>query len=160
MKMIITILLSSFLFSCSSVTKRTEDKHLKTEIKSGKYYTSKITYRNGKKIMEEVVTEYKNRHSKTRMIYFNGKLKFIETDEDNDGFFETVLLYDNNIDPSDFEIFIRDKTGEITPLPSVKLKKKQKKILDALKRFQTIYKQIMIKEKKKRVPLKKFQEKN
>jgi len=145
MKKIITLLIPCFLISCVLVPKKDfSDKRLRTEIETGKHYSSHITYRDNEKIMEERVIKEKNQHS--RSIYFQGKLKFIETDENNDGFFETIMVLGDEMNLWEFEIFIRNKDGALKPLSSKKLEKMQQKMIDISKRFQEVSKKVMIEE--------------
>ena len=145
MKKIITLLIPCILISCiSQQNKDLADKRLRTEIKTGNHYTAHITYRDNETIMKEIEITEKNQHS--RSIYFKGKLKFIETDEDNDGFFETVMVLGDEMNLWEFEIFIRNKNGDLRPLPSKKLEEMQQKMKKVYDRFQETAKKVLMNE--------------
>jgi len=56
-----------------------------------------------------------------RVFYHNGQRAMAESDEDGDGFFETVTLFGAGAELP-FEVFVRSKNGTVRPLDSSALK--------------------------------------
>ena len=77
--------------------------------------TIERTYRGEKCILFEMVE--KNR--KTRLYVMDGKSVAAESDEDGDGFYESIMIFDPK--GGDFECFIRATNGSVTPMDSAKL---------------------------------------
>jgi len=61
----------------------------------------------------------------SRSYFVDGKLYMVESDDDHDGFFESVMVWDPTTE--DFEMFTRQTDGSIKPVPTVKLDEVKKK---------------------------------
>lgn len=79
-----------------------------------KDFSMKKTYRGEQRILAEMT----NRGKKARLYILNG-FTAGESDEDGDGFFETVSIMDDST--GEFEQFIKEKDGSVRPLESEKL---------------------------------------
>jgi hypothetical protein len=66
----------------------------------------------------------------TRNYFVGGKSVLAESDDDGDGFFESVMVFDQVTD--DFEMFIRQPDGSVKPISTQTLEatKKQKAVAD------------------------------
>jgi hypothetical protein len=139
MKALIAIV-SCFIFvsSCWAITPIVADATLRTEIKEyDKPGIGKIkietTYR-GKEIIMEVIKFPKNA---TRSYCFHGESILSETDEDNDGFFETIDLIGDRDD--DFERFTRKKDGTVEPLSKEKYLQLKQDIVEKHEYLKQLY---------------------
>ena len=147
MKKIITILTSCLLVSCTSVPKNvSKDKFVRTEIESMRNgaVTTKTTYRFDKKIMTEMKGSLN-----TRVLFLNGKIMYIESDDDNDGFFESIMITGEGWPPPYFELFIRDRNGTIRPMPTDQYEEKYNKIAEGQEKFRKVFKKVLLEEKAK-----------
>lgn len=63
------------------------------------------------------------------MLLLHGKPRYIEADEDGDGFFESVMLPGEWA--GDFEVFARQKDGSIKPLASSEYSELKRKTAEA-----------------------------
>ncbi len=79
-----------------------------------KDFSMKKTYRGEQRILAEMT----NRGKKSRLYVLN-EFTVGESDEDGDGFFETVMIMDDST--GEFEQYIKEKDGSIRPLESEKL---------------------------------------
>lgn len=73
------------------------------------------TYRGKRCILLEMTDKGK----KSRSYSVNANVVFSETDEDNDGFFESFMVFDP--ESQDFEWFSRTTNNTVSPVPSAKL---------------------------------------
>jgi hypothetical protein len=80
-----------------------------------KHLTIQKTYRGNQRIMVEM----DNNGKKTRGFSVNGKIVAIEADEDGDGFWESLMVFDP--DTGEFEVFAREKDGAVSPVSSERL---------------------------------------
>jgi len=78
-----------------------------------------------------IVLEMTEGGKRTRAFRINGKTVMAESDEDNDGFFESFMVFDPETE--DFEWFTRTTNNVVRPVPSEKLQdaKSKKKTADA-----------------------------
>lgn len=74
-------------------------------------------FRDGQMTYASTFDKDKNRT--VRSYYHEGKMLAEEGDEDGDGFFETLILFDVNEEP--VEAFERSKDGTVTPFSKEKL---------------------------------------
>jgi len=79
------------------------------------------TYRGGKCIMLEMTQDGK----RTRAFRVNGRTVAVESDEDQDGFYETFVVFDPETD--EFEWFIRTTNHVVHPVASEKLQELKEK---------------------------------
>lgn len=79
-----------------------------------KDFSMKKTYRGEQRILAEMT----NRGKKSRLYVLN-EFTVGESDEDGDGFFETVMIMDDST--GEFEQYIKEKDGSVRPLESEKL---------------------------------------
>ena len=91
-----------------------------------KHLTTQRTYRGGRCILFEMTENGK----RTRVFTINGKAVAAESDEDNDGFFESLMIIDP--ETGDFEWFTRATNNIVRPVASEKLQeaKAKKKLAD------------------------------
>lgn len=89
----------------------------KKEALPEKHLIIQKTYRGSECIMVEM----DDRGKKTRTFKVGGKVVAIEADEDGDGFFESLMVFDP--DTGKYELFIKSMNGSIIPLDSEKLEK-------------------------------------
>jgi len=61
----------------------------------------------------------------SRAYFVDGKLHMVESDDDHDGFFESVAVF--NPATGDFEMFIRQADGSVKPMPTESLDAIKKK---------------------------------
>jgi hypothetical protein len=61
----------------------------------------------------------------SRAYFASGKLHMVESDDDGDGFFESVMVFDPTTE--DFEMFTRQADGSVIPVPTEKLDAIKKK---------------------------------
>jgi len=81
-----------------------------------------VTRRGSEKIMSTLRRKIPaNRWSTFRFIYVAGDLVQLESDEDGDGMFESVVFY--NPGKNEIEMFTRDQTGKMTPEDTEALRK-------------------------------------
>lgn len=91
-----------------------------------KHLTIQRTYRGDRCILFEMTAKGKS----TRVFTINGKAVAAESDEDNDGFFESLTIFDP--ETGDFELFKRTTNNLVTPVASETLQeaRSKKKIAD------------------------------
>ena len=111
------VLLISLIFVVAAVAGEFAILRTYKKTVSGSGVTIERTYRGDKCILLEM--DDKNRNQKTRMYVMNGKSVVGESDEDGDGFYETVTIFDQKGEV--FERFIRSTNGSVTPMDSAKL---------------------------------------
>jgi len=68
-----------------------------------------------------------------RGYYAGGELIMAESDEDNDGFFETITLFPDDL--RKMEVFQRQRDGSVKPLGSKELQELKNKIIRAVREF-------------------------
>jgi predicted small secreted protein len=84
---------------------------------------TRFVYRGEVEILCEFISSDGRR---TRFLSSNGERVISESDEDGDGFLETLTIF-----PMEFgtaEVFVRSKNGEITPMASDKLEELRTKV--------------------------------
>lgn len=90
---------------------------------------------------EKIYDEYLVNPAKRLMVrgYFaGGEFVMAESDEDGDGFFETVTLFPDDLHK--MEVFLRQTDGSIKPLDSEQLRELKMKIIRALDGFENAQK--------------------
>ncbi len=132
------ILFPLIIAGCISTPETPLDPSLKIEIKEFDKDQDGVneiklirTFRDGKEVKAEVINS-KNPANSFRAFYVNGEYVMKETDEDSDGFFETLILYDTKTD--NIEVFKRSKDGQLTPATRTEVSSK-KKILKGIKEY-------------------------
>ncbi|HMO41463.1 MAG TPA: hypothetical protein PKE26_16310 [Kiritimatiellia bacterium] len=98
--------------------------------------THTTVFRGTKKLLSIL-----NRTSNTtaRSLILNGDARYIESDEDGDGFFESIMLPGRDMD--EFEAFTRLKDGSIVPLTSKDYSEMKSKATEATKTLNKALKQ-------------------
>jgi hypothetical protein len=118
--------------------KNFNDKHIRVKIEKNqdRRVTIKTTYRDDKKIMTEMsgILNSNMTPINVRSLFLNNEEMYMEADEDNDGFFESIMIPGKNI--NDFEMFIRNKDGSIVPVPTDQYKMMHQKSSEATKKLQ------------------------
>ena len=126
------------LVSCASSVKNFNDRHIRVKIEKSqdKKVTIKTTYRDDKKIMTEMngILNSNMNPVNVRTLFLNNEEMYIEADEDDDGFFESIMIPGKNI--NDFEMFTRNKDGSIVPIPTDQYKTMHQKTSEAAQRLQ------------------------
>ena len=137
-KRLMLILPCFALVSCASPVKNFNDKHIRVKIEKNqdRRVTIKTTYRDDKKIMTEMsgILNSNMTPINVRALFLNNEEMYMEADEDNDGFFESIMIPGKNI--NDFEMFIRNKDGSIVPAPTDQYKMMHQKSSEATKKLQ------------------------
>lgn len=96
------------------------------------------TYRGDKLVL----THFSNGVNRTqaRTYYFAGREAFAESDEDGNGFFETLTVFGDNI--SEFDVFIRKPDGSVAPVDTTDLTNRLEKFHEANERFRELQKEL------------------
>lgn len=139
----IFIIFPLIISGCISTPKEPVDPSLKIKIKEfdkDNNGTNEIkliqTYRDGKKVLAEVINT-KDPKNSYRCIYVNKAPAMQENDEDGDGFFETIVIYDKDVNI--VELFKRSRNGKIYPASKDELYKKQVISKGLKKSFETLF---------------------
>lgn len=88
-------------------------------------------WRGKQKIYDEHAVGYKGQI--VRSYFANGQCVMAESDEDGDGFFETITLFPDSL--QDMDVFRRQTDGSVKPLESKELQELKEKIGRAVKEF-------------------------
>ena len=95
-------------------------------------------YRGKTKVLR--ITSHRDKQGKlvvvSRSYFVNGRLEMVESDDNGDGFFESVAVF--NPASGDFEMFIRQADGSVKPMPTEDLdviKKKKAAADEALEKM-------------------------
>lgn len=142
MKTIWTLFACLVLAGCRSNQSPSGD--IRTERSSGTKGFLERTYRGD----DLVLTHFSNsvNNTQARIFYFAGREAFAESDEDGDGFFETLTVYGDTM--SEFDMFTRKPDGSIVPVSTSDLTNQLQKVKEANERFQQFQKELnkMMKE--------------
>ncbi len=111
---------------------------IRTERKSGTKGFLERTYRGE----DLVLTYFSNGVNSTqaRTYYFAGRETFAESDEDGDGFFETLTVFGDTM--SEFDILRRKPDGSVVPVSASDLTNQLQKVKEANERFQKFQKKL------------------
>lgn len=108
-----------------SISTANRDITVKESSYPEKNMTIKKTYRGSDVIMQETDID----GVKTISYSINGKCVCIEADEDKDGSFECISIFDPDTD--EFEIFYREKDGSVHPMEPKELQEMRQKTQEA-----------------------------
>ncbi len=146
MKTIYTLIACLILAGCQS--SRVPYGEVRTERSSGTKGFLERTYRGD----NLVLTHFSNgvNNAEARMFYFEGREAFGESDEDGDGFFETLTVYGETM--SEFDMFTRNSDGSVAPVSTSALTNQMRKVQEANEQFRRFQKELnkMMEEDPKR----------
>jgi len=136
MKMIWTLLACLVLVGCRSHSRPSGE--LRTERSSGTKGFLERTYRGD----ELVLLHHSNGVNRTqsRVYYFAGREAFAESDDDGDGFFETLTVFGDSM--SEFDMYTRQPDGSVVPVSASVLTNQLQKVEEANERFMKFQKEL------------------
>lgn len=108
---------------------RTEDAEF--TVPAGTHYVVSTTYRGDKQIMVEITIDGRR---KERSLHYDDEIRYIEIDENGDGFYETILIPGERA--WDYEKFLRHRDGTIEPIPTTRLKREKEEMIYMLKKHE------------------------
>ncbi len=142
MKMIWTLLACVVLIGCRG--NQSPSGEIRTERSSGTKGFLERTYRGD----ALVLTHFSNgvNNAQARTFYFAGCVAFSESDEDGDGFFETLTVFGDTM--SEFDMFTRQSDGSVVAVSTSDLTNQLQKVEEVTERAQKFQKELnrMIKE--------------
>jgi hypothetical protein len=136
MKTIGTLLVCLVLIGCRS--SHSPSGEIRTERSSGTKGYLERTYRGD----ELVLTHFSNGVNRTqaRTFYCAGRETAAESDEDGDGFFETLTVFGKTM--SEFEMFTRKSDGSLVPVSTAALTNQMRNVEEENMRFRKFQKEL------------------
>ena len=136
MKTVFTLLTCFALLGCQH--SHNPSGEIRTERNSGTKGFLERTYRGD----DLVLTHFSNgvNNAQARTFHFAGREAFGESDEDGDGFFETLTVFGKTM--SEFDMFTRKPDGSIAPVSTADLTDQLQKVQEATERFMKFQKEL------------------